>query len=239
MRVLARHLAPLAFALAALPFACTGAAPAPSGPTTETREAPAPDDAAEPKTSSSAAAPDAGAAADATTENEGGGDAGKSSTAERVDLASKLEHDAPREPLRALALYEETCAAGDLRGCLGAARMHQGKRGVKHDYARAAEYYEKVCDHLAEAASFDSAGGNACTNLAEFYALGQGVKRDDVRATELYTKAWEEGRDYMAIAILAQRVGAGLGVPKNKQRAAELAAIACGNGFPSLCKPGR
>lgn len=234
----ARSLALLPFALS--PFACTGTAAPAGAPATEARTAPRPDAAEVSDAFASTDAPrEAGTSDVGPDAGDGGVDRGKNATAERVDLASKLEHDPPKDPPRALALYEETCREGDLRGCLGAARMHQGKRGVKRNDTRAAEYYEKVCDHLAEAASFDSAGGNACTNLAEYYALGRGVKRDETRATALYTKAWEEGRDYIAVPIFAQRVEAGLGVAKDVQRAAELYAIACANGFSDLCKMGR
>jgi len=92
-----------------------------------------------------------------------------------VTSKDKTEHkDGP-------PLFEKSCKLGSPTGCADLAISYDtGGSGLKRDYAKAKELYEKACD-----ADF----GKACTNLGFMYEHGNGTKKDKAKAKELYEKA--------------------------------------------------
>ncbi len=58
--------------------------------------------------------------------------------------------------------------------------MYDDGKGVKQDYFKAVEYYQKAC-------GLDNGGG--CVNLGVMYDGGKGVRQSDTKALEYYGKA--------------------------------------------------
>jgi len=65
--------------------------------------------------------------------------------------------------------------------------------GVKQDYQKAIQLFEKACN-----------GGVmiGCSNLGVGYENGVGVNKDYTKAAELYKKACEGGESYRGVTIL-------------------------------------
>jgi hypothetical protein len=79
-----------------------------------------------------------------------------------------------------ISFLTQLCMRGDMVGCNNLGFLYQTGQGVKKDYSRAAQLYEKSCN-----------GGNAhgCFNLGLLYKTGTGVAQDYSRATALFRKA--------------------------------------------------
>lgn len=87
--------------------------------------------------------------------------------------------------------YANKCGVDDPDACLKACDLNVASsctvlgiqyaegNGVKQDYQKANEFYQKACD-LDE--------GRACFNLGNQYYNGNGIKQDYQKANELYQK---------------------------------------------------
>ena len=69
-------------------------------------------------------------------------------------------------------------------GCFNLGSLYDNGKGVKQNYQKAAELYQKACD-----------GGNAngCSNLGSLYTNSQGVKQDFSTAKQYFGKACDLG----------------------------------------------
>jgi TPR repeat protein len=86
-----------------------------------------------------------------------------------------------KNPDRAVALYERSCAIGDAGNCwyLGTVYEDGGFGLVTPDVNRAAGYYRKGCD---------KADGDACFSLGLLYKTGKGVPYDPAAAAAFIRK---------------------------------------------------
>lgn len=93
--------------------------------------------------------------------------------------------------------------------------------GVKADYAKAMEYYQKA-----------SANGNplGTNNIGALYELGRGVKQDYKKAFEYYLKAAEQGNP-QAMNNLGYLYSNGDGVKQDYKKAAEWQQKSADKGF--------
>ena len=103
---------------------------------------------------------------------------------------------------RAVALYQQAAAEGDLRAMVSLAQLHESGTGVPQDMARALDLYERA----AEGGSSD-----AMINLAVTLFEGQIVPKDDDRAVSLLQRASEGGsaKATFNLGVLAQDGTAG------------------------------
>ena len=62
--------------------------------------------------------------------------------------------------------------------------MYDNGRGVKQDYIKAVEWYQRAAEQGYAAAQY---------HLGVMYDNGQGVKQDYIKAVEWYQKAAEQG----------------------------------------------
>ena len=62
--------------------------------------------------------------------------------------------------------------------------MYDNGRGVKQDYIKAVEWYQRAAEQGVADAQY---------NLGVMYYNGQGVKQDYIKAVEWYQKAAEQG----------------------------------------------
>jgi tetratricopeptide (TPR) repeat protein len=98
--------------------------------------------------------------------------------------------------------------------------LHETGRGVKRDYTKAREWYEKA-----------AAAGNAVamSNLGVLYSNGQGVPRNYAKAREWYEKAAAAG-NVAAMTNLGVLYSNGQGVPRDYAKAREWYEKAAGAG---------
>ena len=106
---------------------------------------------------------------------------------------------------------------GQALACSSLGEMYYDGKGVRQDYAKAAELWKKACD-MEDA--------NACFNLGVMYWTGEGVREDYAKAVEPYKKACD-----MEYANACFNLGAlyydGKGVRQDYAKAAELWKKAC------------
>ena len=108
----------------------------------------------------------------------------------------------------------QTCAlpiseSGDARAMEAVGCMYMDGNGVKLDYGRALEWFEKA----VKKGNLD-----AYNNMGFMYTEGLGVKKDVVKAFDCYFKA-AHNNNYMAQATLAALYYSGTGVKKSKKDA--------------------
>ena len=105
------------------------------------------------------------------------------------------------------------------------ALMYYHGDGVKQDYKKAREYFEKAAAQN---------NGNALVLLGGMYNLGAGVKQDDKKAREYYEKAAAQNNGY-ALGFLGLMYSNGTGVKQDKKKGREYlekaAALQNGNGM--------
>lgn len=75
---------------------------------------------------------------------------------------------------------ERQCNNGDAGSCLNLGNLYYDGDGVKQDYKKAREFWNKACE-MGEA--------DSCSILGYLYEIGQGVKQDYKKAMEFYGKA--------------------------------------------------
>lgn len=129
-------------------------------------------------------------------------------------LAAELEYgnDIERDVVRAAALHEKACAAGDALGCRRGAELYESGRkahtptlqnprppspskpDLPRDVARAISLYEQACERDDR---------DACFIGGRLLAAGEGLPRDADRALRLFHKACGEGMG-MACSRAAQ-----------------------------------
>ncbi len=98
---------------------------------------------------------------------------------------------------RAVTLYQQAAAEGDLRAMVSLAQLHESGTGVPQDVNRALELYEQA----AAGGSFD-----AMINLAVTLFEGQIVPKDEARAVQLLQRAADGGsaKATFNLGVLAQ-----------------------------------
>ncbi len=103
---------------------------------------------------------------------------------------------------RAVTLYQQAAAEGDLRAMVSLAQLHESGTGVPQDVNMALDLYERA----AEGGSSD-----AMINLAVTLFEGQIVPKDEARAIELLQRAAEGGsaKATFNLGVLAQDGSAG------------------------------
>ena len=106
-----------------------------------------------------------------------------------------------------------------------AVKYYKGE-GVKQDYAKAAELFQKACD---------GNGFQGCINLGNSYSKGEGVKQDYAKAVELYQKACD-GKFAVGCSYLGEAYFKGEGVKQDYAKAVELYQKACDGKFAESCK---
>ena len=79
---------------------------------------------------------------------------------------------------------ERQCNNGDAGSCLNLGNLYYDGDGVKQDYKKAREFYNKACEM-----------GNAlgCGALGSLYQYGLGVRQNDSKAMEFFGKACDLG----------------------------------------------
>ena len=77
---------------------------------------------------------------------------------------------------------ERQCNNGNAGSCVDLGNLYYDGKGVKQDYKKASELYNKACE-------MNNAKG--CYHLGYLYNFGEGVKQDYKKASELYNKACE------------------------------------------------
>ena len=111
------------------------------------------------------------------------------------------------------------CNSGYAGGCSKLGILYADGQGVKQDYFKAKEFYEKACN-----------GGIAysCVGLGILYELGKGVKQDYLKSFELYENAH-------ACSLLASLYKKGQGVKQDYFKAFELNKESCDRGYLLGC----
>ena len=89
---------------------------------------------------------------------------------------------------------------GGISQCTNLGAMYEDGKGVKQDFFKAVQLYEKACNN-------NESGG--CFNLGARYANGEGVKQNSKKALELYGKACDlkEEIGCKNYAILKKQMG--------------------------------
>jgi TPR repeat protein len=115
-------------------------------------------------------------------------------------------------------LLEKAAAAGSTTAMQRLGDMfHDGDGGVKKDYAKAIEWYQK---EVAYDGSHPGTGALGMIAIGESYEKGKGVKQDHNTANEWFTKALASAQigaaknDPAAMSALAYLLGQGKGVEK-------------------------
>lgn len=82
---------------------------------------------------------------------------------------------------------ETNCNNGDIDACFSLARLYYYGKGVKQNYQKAAELYQKACD-----------GGEpyGCVLLGFLYEEGKGLRQDYAIAKEYHGKACDLGAQF-------------------------------------------
>ncbi|ETD24250.1 tetratricopeptide repeat protein [Helicobacter macacae] len=98
-------------------------------------------------------------------------------------------YDKLQDYYNAKKYYEIACnkGNGDLaqsEPCYNLGLMYANGKGVRQDYAKAAELYKKACDMK---------NANACYNIGVSYAKGQGVRQNSSTAKQYFGKACDLG----------------------------------------------
>ncbi len=132
----------------------------------------------------------------------------------------KFGGDTPRDPKKAVPLYQRGCDGGDPMGCLKLGNMYQVGAGVAEDHQMARSLYGAGC----------SAGhAPACTGMSDLYALGLGVKQDHAESAR-YARLACNGGDALGCFALADMTAKGQGVARNLKTAAGLFKRVCDGG---------
>jgi TPR repeat protein len=132
-----------------------------------------------------------------------------------------------RDDAVALASFTRACTGGRPTGCFKAGRVLDLGTDIDRDWARALEFYRTGCN-----------GGvaDACYGLGRMVEEGSDdVAPDFASAREAYDKA-VTGGNLEARAALARLYWQGLGGPRKKARAKELATEACQRGDRRACQ---
>jgi TonB family protein len=188
-------------------------------------------------------------------------DAGENEACDAAGLRALSGEGAPRDPARAAALFERTCARGSAVGCGTLGELRARGLGVARDDAAARALSLRACTagHARACAvmgqlQLDGLGGPAdagaaralfrraceggapfgCARLAWVYEHGVDVPTDFARAASLYRDACA-AREADACLRLALLTLDGLGVAPDEARAAELVAEACAAGSAEAC----
>ena len=116
--------------------------------------------------------------------------------------------------------FERWANQGNVEYQIELAVMYDRGEGVRQDYTKAAEWYNKAANQGSASAQY---------NLGVMYYRGEGVRQDRAKAAELYSKAANQGH-VDAQYNLALMYDNGDGVPKNGAKAAELYSKAANQG---------
>jgi len=108
----------------------------------------------------------------------------------RLAQAHERGGEVPREPERAIELYERACELKAAIGCVGAARLlRTAAEGV--DSARIEQLERRAVALAADGCNDGEA--QACALLGDAYRDGAGVEKDVKRAARLYALGCKEG----------------------------------------------
>jgi TPR repeat protein len=150
------------------------------------------------------------------------------------DLGDTYMHGkgVPKDPARAVALYEQACDGDDARGCSRLAYAYAHGRGAAVDEARAVALYRRSIALFTP--SCDKGDAQDCDGLGIQFVKGNGVPKDEARALALFTKACD-GSSASGCANLGIMYADGEGVPKDAARALALYTKACDGGDALGC----
>lgn len=87
---------------------------------------------------------------------------------------------------KAFKLFEKSCDAGYIDGCVIFGGFYYEGKGVAQDYKKAFDLFNKACNE-------ENKGG--CHGLALLYKTGSGVSKDENKAQEYFKKSCDLGYD--------------------------------------------
>jgi len=124
-------------------------------------------------------------------------------------------------------LYKNACNSkmGLKDFCFSLAVCYTRGKGVKQDYEKAKELYEKLCDENYS---------DACYNLGTFYSNGMVVKQDFNKSAQLYKKACDMGT-LNGCFNLANYYDYGVLGEKNYTKAVKLYTLGCNTNDADSC----
>lgn len=117
----------------------------------------------------------------------------------------------------ALALFQQSCEAGDAGDCRQLGEMHRKGWATDQDFELADAAYDKACTLGDDA---------ACMQLGYMVFQGQGLEQDYARARSLYDRACDLGNTD-GCAGLGNMMYIALGGPMDRMRGGELLRQAC------------
>ncbi|WP_334090510.1 tetratricopeptide repeat protein, partial [Helicobacter typhlonius] len=107
----------------------------------------------------------------------------------------------------------------DSRGCFILGVLYYEGKGVKQNYNKARELFEKVCELGDE-------GALGCMSLGQLYYEGKGVKQDYIKAIEYTTKSCNMG-EIGSCYNLGLLYGKGEGANQDSLKAKEIFTQVC------------
>lgn len=103
--------------------------------------------------------------------------------------------------------------------------LYQEGEGVRQDYAKAKEWYEKAANQGYADAQY---------NLGQLYRKGEGVRQNDTKAFEWFEKSANQGNSYAQYS-LGRMYYKGEAVRENTSLAKEWFGKSCDNGNQNGC----
>ena len=112
------------------------------------------------------------------------------------------------------------------RDCFHLGEMYETGQGVKRNYFKAVEFYQKACDYG------DKEG---CYNLGVMYVSGRGVRQNDFKAVDLFSKTCAGGNADGCYNLGVMYIK-GRGVRQSKTEALKYYGKACDLKFKLGCE---
>lgn len=147
-------------------------------------------------------------------------------TAEHRDGCSNLARLVhPKDPVRSLALLEESCKFSGMNACVDAGLRYDNGDQAPQDATYATALFARACE-------FNNPRG--CANFGLQLLDGRGTKKDEVKAAGLFQRTCAEHR--IGCDTLGELYAKGIGLEKDLTSARGILDDACAAGDERSCK---